>query len=141
MSSLSNNPFDDSSQTSRGSALNGSLLARIQASRETAAQSEEHHNVPNYSHVSTQEIPSTGPSSWNISWPRFMNAGSHSHEATESLLQNEVDLDVAENTQQYSMMTYFQTFVQDIYNLFRSMHPVMQGISIIVLLIIAYKLV
>ena len=70
-----------------------------------------------------------------------MNAGSHSHEATESLLQNEVDLDVAENTQQYSMMTYFQTFVQDIYNLFRSMHPVMQGISIIVLLIIAYKLV
>ena len=131
MSTLSNNPFDDSSQTSRGSALNGSLLARIQASREAAARSEEQVVVPNYSHVSTQEIPSTRSSSWNISWPRFSNAGSNTHEATESLLQNDADPDVTDDTQQYSMMRYFQTFVQDIYNLFRSMHPFVQGVSIV----------
>jgi len=144
MSSSLTIPLDDSSQASRGSALSGSLLARIQASRETSAQSEEPLLVPNYSQVATQETIPAGSSSWNISWPRFTNGGSDSNrEATVSLLQ--VDDDHLEgggsdDPQHYSMMNYFQTFVQDVYNLFRSMHPVAQVVSVIVLLIVAFKL-
>jgi hypothetical protein len=132
---MSSTPFDDSSQTSRGSALNGSLLARIQASREALSRTEEPLIVPNYSQVATQE--SSPPSlSWNVFLPRFTN----NSDVTESLLQDDAELG-GEAPQHYSMMRYFQTFLLDVYTLFRSMHPVAQGVSVVVLLIIAFKLV
>lgn len=136
-STMSSTPFDDSSQTSRGSSLNGSLLARIQASREASLRTEEPLIIPNYSHVATRESSPQllQSSSWNFFWPRFTNDS----DVTESLLQDDAELG-GENPQHYSMMRYFQTFILDVYTLFRSVHPVAQVVSVIVLLIIAFKL-
>jgi hypothetical protein len=134
-----NAPFaDDASQASR-SSLSGSLLDRIRAQREkeTGSVQPEPLTLPSYAPVETTTAePSTSASGlWSMgdfSLPRF-GAGGNT-EATTSLLGEE------EGGEGYSMMGYAQTFVQDVYNAFRSLHPVAQGTIVVVLFMIAIQL-
>jgi hypothetical protein len=135
---------DDSSQASQRSALSGSLLERIRAQREAKHQQGfSAPYAPEPPAIETQILgqePSSNNERWslNVSWPHFLTPGTHSHDdtASEALLSLST-----ENNDGYSMGNYLRTFVQDFYNLFRSMHPVLQGVAVIVLLYIAIKLV
>lgn len=134
---------DDSSQTSQRSALSGSLLERIRAQREAQQQQRSSSSaaapapveLPSYTPVE----PTSNNERWslNVSWPHVLTPGTHSHEDTAS----EALLSPATENDGYSMGGYLKTFVQDFYNLFRSMHPVVQGIVVVVLLYIAIKLI
>jgi hypothetical protein len=57
-------------------------------------------------------------------------------EASEALLAEH-----RREGESYSMGQYLKTFVQDFYNGFRSMHPVVQVVVVLVLLFVAIKLV
>lgn len=125
---------DDASQASR-SSLSGSLLDRIRAQRErempvSGGAQPEPLTVPNYAPVETTADTSNGWS-MNMNLPRF---GGGNTEATTSLLGEE------EGGEGYSMTGYFQTFVQDVYNAFRSVHPVAQGVIVVVLVMVAFRL-
>lgn len=140
---------DDSSQTSQRSSLSGSsLLERIRAQRE--AQQQQRSSAPSAAAPTTPaalDLPSYSPEpqpasnnerwSLNVSWPHVLSPGTHSHEdtASQALLSPSTDSDG------YSMFGYLKTFVQDFYNLFRSMHPAVQGALVVVLLWIAIKLI
>jgi hypothetical protein len=133
-----NAPFaDDASQASR-SSLSGSLLDRIRAQREkeTGSVQPEPLTLPSYAPVETTTTtePATSASGlWSMgdfNLPRF---GGNT-EATTSLLGEE------EGGEGYSMQGYAHTFVQDVYNAFRSIHPVAQGTIVVVLFMIAIKL-
>lgn len=119
---------DDASQASQRSGLSGSLLERIRAQREREASVsiEAPPTVPMYSPDTTSS--DIGGNSWsmNVSFPRF---GGNS-EATMSLLEGE------EGHQGYSMMHYFQTFVFDVYNGFRSLHPAAQFVIVVILVVL-----
>ena len=54
--------------------------------------------------------------------------------ASESLLQHE-------SQQQYSMGQYFQTFVMDVYNLFRTLPVWVQVVLVAVMIFLVYKLI
>jgi hypothetical protein len=129
---------DDSSQaSSQRSALSGSLLERIRAQRgETAPRSAP--EPPVYTNPEEPAISSNNERwSLNVSWPHVLTPGSHSHEDTAS----EALLSPSTPDDGYSMCGYLKTFVQDFYNLFRSMHPAVQVVVVIVLLYIAIKLI
>lgn len=130
-----NVPFaDDASQASR-SSLSGSLLDRIRAQRERVTTTNpEPLNVPNYAPVETNAAESSG-SGWapNFSLPRLGSSAGNA-DATVSLLGEDQD------GEGYSMTGYFQTFVQDVYNAFRSVHPAAQGFIVVFLVILALKL-
>lgn len=134
---------DDSSQASQRSARSGSLLERIRAQRE-ATQQQHSLSTPSASEPVVEPLlynpePSSNNERWslNVSWPHVLTPGTHSHDdtASEALLSLST-----ENNEGYSMVNYLKTFVQDFYNLFRSMHPVVQGVVVVLLLYIAIKL-
>mmetsp|Transcript_30368 Transcript_30368/g.50133 ORF Transcript_30368/g.50133 Transcript_30368/m.50133 type:complete len:142 (-) Transcript_30368:169-594(-) len=138
MSNLNSQFPDDTSQASR-SSLSGSLLDRIRAQREretvgggTSVEPEPLTAPSSYAPVDTTTNPSNGWSMDNFNLPRFGGAGNT--EATTSLLGEE------EGGEGYSMGGYFQTFIQDVYNAFRSLHQVAQGAIVVVLIVIAIRL-
>ena len=115
--------------------MSGSLLERIRAQREAASSGTARAPpvaAPTY-YPEPQE-PSTNRWSLNVAWPKFGSGGGND-DASEALLSTS---DVPE--EQYSMGRYLQTFVQDFYNCFRSMHPVAQGVLVLVLIYVAIKL-
>lgn len=134
---------DDASQASR-SSLSGSLLDRIRAQREkesapTMSQPEP-LRVPNYNNPvlsSGDEFNNNNTASAGAAWsmdftlPRFGGGGNT--DATMSLLGDEDGVD----GEPYSMTRYFQTFVQDVYNGFRSLPPIAQGVVIVTCLVLA----
>lgn len=123
---------DDASLSSQRSGLSGSLLERIRAQRERESSvASPSVQIPSYS----PDMGSNDSNAWsmNVSWPRF---GSSNPEAAVSLLEVE-----GAGEQSYSMTRYFQTFVQDVYNGFRSIHPVLQVGLVLVLLFVAIKLI
>lgn len=128
---------DDSSQASSKSALSGSLLERIRAQRQAQQQSSTPAPSPLEPPLYTPE-PASDNERWslNVSWPHLLTPGTHSHEdtASQALLSTTGE-------QEYSMGGYLRTFLQDFYNLFRSMHPAAQVGIVVVLLYIAIKLI
>lgn len=132
MSDLNVPLADDASQASR-SSLSGSLLDRIRAQREKEAApvaQPERLVVPNYNNPVETSDPSNAAWSMDFSIPRY-GGGNSNNEATMSLLGDE------EGSEPYSMTKYFQTFVQDTYNAFRSLHPVAQGVVAVTLFALA----
>ena len=132
MSDLNVPLTDDTSQASR-SSLSGSLLDRIRAQREKESApvaGPEPLVVPNYNNPVETSDPSNEAWSMNFSLPRY-NGENGNNEATMSLLGDE------EGSEPYSMTRYFQTFVQDIYNAFRSLHPIAQGVVALTLFALA----
>mmetsp|Transcript_18639 Transcript_18639/g.43214 ORF Transcript_18639/g.43214 Transcript_18639/m.43214 type:complete len:153 (+) Transcript_18639:295-753(+) len=146
---------DEESQTSQRSGLSGSLLERIRAQREreqaavapapeaaatTAAMTTttEAPVVPTYSPTppSSSSSPAERNPSWslNVSWPRM---GGGNEDSTTALLTDDENDHGEEG---YSMTRYFQTFMKDIYNGFRSLHPAIQVIAAVILLVIIIKL-
>jgi hypothetical protein len=125
MSDLSVPLADDASQASR-SSLSGSLLDRIRAQREKesapAPAQPEPLSVPNYNNPVQTNDESNAAWSMDFNLPRY---GGGNNEATMSLLGEE------DGGEPYSMTRYFQTFVQDVYNAFRSLHPVAQGVVVV----------
>jgi len=133
---------DDSSQASQRSALSGSLLERIRAQR-GESQSQKSSAAAPAPAALEQPLYTPEPASnnerWslNVSWPHALTPGAFSHEDTAS----QALLSTTGENDGYSMGGYLKTFVQDFYNLFRSMHPVLQGVVVLVLLYIAIKLI
>lgn len=131
---------DDSSQASQRSALTGSLLERIRAQREAqqrAAAPESSVEVPSYSPLGNDGQQSTSNRwSLNVAWPTLGHFAHDNEEASEALLAEH-----RREGESYSMGQYLKTFVQDFYNGFRSMHPVVQVVVVLVLLFVAIKLV
>lgn len=130
---------DDSSQaSSQRSALSGSLLERIRAQRGEAPPPRSAAPAAAEPPIYNPE-PASNNERWslNVSWPHVLTPGTHSHEdtASEALLSPSTENDG------YSMGGYLKTFVQDFYNLFRSMHPAVQVVVVIVLLYLAIKLI
>jgi hypothetical protein len=130
---------DDASQGSQRSALNGSLLERIRAQREAqqrAAAPASSLEVPSYSPLGNDaHQPTNNRWSLNVAWPT-LGLTHGNDDASESLLSRDHGDD-----QTYSMGQYLKTFVQDFYNGFRSMHPVVQVVVVLVMLYVAFKLV
>mmetsp|Transcript_39 Transcript_39/g.57 ORF Transcript_39/g.57 Transcript_39/m.57 type:complete len:146 (+) Transcript_39:244-681(+) len=138
-----NNPFaDDASQASK-SSLSGSLLDRIRAQREQEANAGNNHaqpeplSVPNYSPTETDLGPAENSSGWMMGFKFPRLGGTGQNDATTSLLAESGN---NEDAEEYSMMNYFQTFVQDVYGGFRSLHPVVQGFLVLFWVVIAFKL-
>lgn len=132
MSDLNVPLADDASQASR-SSLSGSLLDRIRAQREKESAPvarPEPLVVPNYNNPIETSDPVNPAWSMDFSLPRY-DGGNGNNEATMSLLGEE------EGGEPYSMARYFQTFVQDTYNAFRSLHPVAQGVVAVTLFALA----
>jgi hypothetical protein len=132
---------DDASQGSQRSALTGSLLERIRAQREaqqrTAAAPASTVEVPSFSRFGNDEqLPTNNRWSLNVAWPTMGLAAHDNEDASEALLSRDSGDD-----QSYSMGQYLKTFLQDFYNGFRSMHPVVQVVVVLLLLYVAFKLV
>jgi hypothetical protein len=133
MSNLNVHFADDSSQASK-SSLSGSLLDRIRAQRDresgSAPEQPEPLTVPNYAPVENNDNTNDNSNAWNMDFnlPRY---GGGNEEAAMSLLGEE------EGGEGYSMTRYFHTFVQDVYNAFRSLHPVAQGVAAVLMFMLA----
>lgn len=131
---------DDSSQASQRSGLSGSLLDRIREVKQQQSSSAPSLPDPTMETTMYNQEPSSNNERWslNVSWPHILTPGTHSHDdtASEALLSLST-----ENNDGYSMGNYLKTFVQDFYNLFRSMHPAVQTVVVLTLLYIAFKLV
>ena len=131
---------DNASQASQRSAMTGSLLERIRAQREAqqrAAERESSVEVPSYSpHGNDAQQPTNNRWSFNVAWPTLGHFAQGNEEASEALLSEH-----RHEGESYSMGQYLTTFVQDFYNGFRSMHPVVQVVVVLVLLFVAIKLV
>jgi hypothetical protein len=94
----------------------------------------------------TSSSSSSSSSSWPLqimSWPSFGQNMLWNREASEGV-SSEALLGSNNNdntgNENYSMTSYFTTFIMDVYNGFRSMHVVLQAIAIICMLIITFKL-
>mmetsp|Transcript_4630 Transcript_4630/g.6851 ORF Transcript_4630/g.6851 Transcript_4630/m.6851 type:complete len:215 (+) Transcript_4630:79-723(+) len=79
---------------------------------------------------------------------RFRHVGSSTTEARESLLEGGGDsqhhedvLDLTASEEHYSMTGYFQTFIRDIYSLFRSIHPIVQVGLVLIMVFLVVKLI
>lgn len=135
---------DDASQASQRSGMTGSLLERIRAQREAqqraaAARESSAVEVPSYSPLGSDVVQQPTSHRWslNVAWPTLGHFAHDNEEASEALLSEQH----RHEGESYSMGQYLTTFVQDFYNGFRSMHPVLQIVVVIVLLFVAIKLV
>jgi hypothetical protein len=156
---------DDNEESQQGLHRSTSLLERIRAQREReAASSEEQNNnhnddvetntgppvnIPNYAPIANDAMggggePAAASSSWSSAFSSFsMNFGGGGGAAgapggsstTQGLLSPD-----GSSPDNYSMTEYFNTFVMDIYGLFRSLPILAQAVLVVFLLWVAWKL-
>jgi len=144
-----------------GSAGGSSLLERIQMQRQREAAMQQQQQstpqqiqVPNYADT-TSNMPGFGSSPNNESNSNFFSsawsnlsqsmetgaAADQQHEMESALLapasQHGSGLDLDEN---YSMQSYFMTFVKDVYGLFLRLPVPARVVAVVGLLYIALKL-
>mmetsp|Transcript_10975 Transcript_10975/g.13210 ORF Transcript_10975/g.13210 Transcript_10975/m.13210 type:complete len:216 (-) Transcript_10975:203-850(-) len=95
----------------------------------------------------SQQPPPQQPSGGLLSrmFGRFRHVGSSHADARESLLEggehHEDVLDLTASEEHYSMAGYFQTFIHDIYSLFRSIHPIVQVGLVLIMIFLVVKLI
>jgi hypothetical protein len=138
-----------------------SLLERIrsQRERETASSEEQNNdiettsttgpgpgpvNIPNYAPIANDAMGGGGEpaaaSSWSSGLSSFsMNFGGAGAGAPGGSNQGLLSPD-GSSPENYSMTEYFNTFVMDIYGLFRSLPIPAQAVLVVFLLWVAWKL-